>query len=195
MAEIFEKKEVLGGEEITVCYRKAREPVDPAEDLDLSKLEGIASTAHGFCAKFNQREYKTEDGIICMQDVPVKLRDGTTIYTDIYRPDTSQPVPLIVSWSYYGKRPGDGMSEWQIMGVPPGTTSKMSKFESPDPGYWCHYGYAIANVDPRGTGHSEGDINMFGSQDARDGYDFIEWAAQQYWCSGRVGMGATPAWP
>lgn len=189
MAEIFEKREVLCGEEITVCYRRAREPVDPAEDLDLSKLEGIGATAHGFCAKFNQRTYKNEDGILCMQDVPVRMRDGVTIYTDIYRPDTVEPIPVIVSWSYYGKRPGDGMSEWQIMGVPPGTTSKMSKFESPDPGYWCRHGYAVANVDPRGTGHSEGDINMFGTQDAQDGCDFIEWVARQFWCNGRVGMG------
>ena len=64
----------------------------------------------------------------------------------------------------------------------------MSKFESPDPGYWCHQGYAVANVDPRGTGHSQGDINMFGTQDGRDGYDFIEWVAKQPWCNGKVGM-------
>lgn len=81
------------------------------------------------------------------------------------------------------------MSEWQVMGVPPGTISTMSKFESPDPGFWCRHGYAIANVDPRGTGHSEGDINLFGTQDAKDGYDFIEWVAGQHWCNGRVGMG------
>ena len=41
------------------------------------------------------------------------------------------------------------------MGVPPHTVSDMSKFESPDPGYWCRHGYAIANVDPRGIGHSK----------------------------------------
>jgi len=187
--ELFTKKEVFNGEEIETLYRQARVPVDPEEGLDLSKLEGIAATAHGFCAKFNQRTYVNEDGIICEQDVPVILRDGTTIYTDIYRPEGQTNIPCIVSWSYYGKRPGDGMSEWQVMGVPPGTISTMSKFESPDPGYWCRQGYAVANVDPRGTGHSEGDINMFGTQDAKDGYDFIEWVATQHWCNGRVGMG------
>lgn len=187
--QVFSKKEVFNGKEIEVFYRKAREPVDPPEDLDLAKLEGLAATGHGFCAKFNQRTYKNEDGIICEQDVPVKLRDGTIIYTDIYRPEGETNIPCIVSWSYYGKRPGDGMSEWQVMGVPPGTISKMSKFESPDPGYWCRHGYAVANVDPRGVGHSEGDINLFGTQDAIDGYDFIEWVAQQHWCNGRVGMG------
>jgi predicted acyl esterase len=189
MAETFSKKEVFNGEEIETLYRQCRIPVDPEEGLDLSKIGGMASTAHGFCAKFNQRTYETEDGLICMQDVPVTLRDGVKIYTDIYRPKTIEKIPVIISWSYYGKRPGDGMSEWQVMGVVPGTISTMSKFESPDPGYWCHKGYAVANVDPRGTGHSEGDINMFGTQDARDGYDFIEWIATQPWCSGKVGMG------
>lgn len=188
MPEYFTKKEKFGDTEIETIYRKARVPIDPEEGLDLSKLPGMASTAHGFCAKFNQRVYKTEDGIICEQDVPVKMRDGITIYTDIYRPEGETNVPVLISWSMYGKRPGDGMSEWQVMGVVPGTISKMAKFESPDPGYWCHQGYAVANVDPRGVGHSEGDINMFGSQDARDGYDFIEWIAKQHWCSGKVGM-------
>lgn len=186
--QVFPRKETFNGEEIEVYYRQARTPVDPDEDLDLSKLEGLAATGHGFCAKFNQRTYVNEDGIICEQDVPVELRDGTIIYTDIYRPEGETNIPCIISWSYYGKRPGDGMSEWQVMGVPPGTISNMSKFESPDPGYWCRHGYAVANVDPRGVGHSEGDINLFGTQDAEDGYDFIEWVAQQHWCNGRVGM-------
>lgn len=185
--KIFTKNEEFKGVEVETYYRQARVPVDPEEGLDLSKMEGIASTAHGFCAKFNPRTYE-EDGIICEQDVAVTLRDGTVIYTDIYRPKGQENIPCLVSWSYYGKRPGDGMSEWQIMGVPPGTVSRMSKFESPDPGFWCHQGYAVANVDPRGVGHSEGDINMFGTQDARDGYDFIEWVAVQPWCNGKVGM-------
>lgn len=181
------RKSIIRGEEIDWAFRKAREPVDPEEGLDLSKLEGIAATAHGFCAKFNPRTY-VENGVRCDQDVGVKMRDGTTIYVDIYRPDNDEKVPVIISWSYFGKRPGDGMSEWQIMGVPPGTVSRMAKFESPDPNFWCHQGYAIANVDPRGVGHSEGDCYFFSQQDCEDGYDFIEWCAEQPWCTGKVGM-------
>ncbi|MGD9211381.1 MAG: CocE/NonD family hydrolase [Desulfobacteraceae bacterium] len=191
--KIYKKKEIFNGVEIETLYRKARIPVDPEEGLDLSKEKGLAATAHGFCAKFNQRTYTTPEGFTCEQDVPVTLRDGTVIYTDIYRPKGATNIPCIVSWSYYGKRPGEGMSEWQIMGVPPGTVSRMSKFESPDPGFWCHHGYAVANVDPRGCGHSEGDVNLFGTQDARDGYDFIEWLAEQPWCSGKIGMGGNSA--
>lgn len=182
------EKRVFGGVEMDAIFRETRIPVDPEEGTDLSKLEGLAATAHGFCAAFNQRTYETEDGLICEQDIPVKLRDGTTIYTDIFRPKNATNIPCLVSWSMYGKRPGDGMSEWQVMGVPPGTISTMAKFESPDPAYWCHHGYAVANVDPRGVGHSEGDIDMFGTQDGRDGYDFVEWLAERWWCSGKVGM-------
>jgi len=192
--KLFSKKQVFDGEEIEVFYRQAREPIDPAEGLDLSKIGGLAATAHGFCAKFNQRTYKNEDGILCEQDVPVTLRDGTVIYADIYRLEGAENIPCLVSWSAYGKRPGDGMSEWQVMGVPPGTISTMSKFESPDPGFWCHHGYAVANVDPRGVGHSQGDICIMGTQDARDGYDFIEWVAKQHWCNGRVGMASSNSW-
>ncbi|MFV0363887.1 MAG: CocE/NonD family hydrolase, partial [Suipraeoptans sp.] len=45
-----------------------------------------------------------------------------------------------------------------------------------------------ANVDPRGIGHSDGDFVQFGTQDGLDGYDFIEWAATQDWCNGKVGL-------
>lgn len=136
----------------------------------------------------NQRTYIPEDGIVCEQDVAVKMRDGVTIYADIYRPVGAENIPAILSWSFYGKRPFDAQSEWKIMGVPASTVSNMSKFESADPGYWCRRGYAVANVDPRGIGHSEGDFIQFGTQDGRDGYDFIEWIAAQPWCNGRVGL-------
>ena len=174
--EYFTKKEVFQGEEIEAVYRVARKPVANQEEVDLSNAEDpMARMGQGFCPAFNQRTYEAAPGILCDQDVPVKMRDGVTIYTDIYRPVDSMTnkVPVIVSWSWFGKRPGDGMSEWQIMGVPPQTVSNMAKFESPDPAYWCHQGYAVANVDVRGAGHSEGDVHMFTHQDREDGYDFV----------------------
>ncbi len=190
MAEKIRKKEIFNGVEIETIYREARRPAPPkvrsAEEGP--PTDPMEAMGHGFCPPFNQRTYVAEDGITCEQDIPVALRDGTIIYTDIYRPMGQTNIPALISWSYFGKRPGDGFDEWQIMGVPPGTVSRMTKFESPDPAYWCRHGYAVANVDPRGVGHSQGDINMFGTQDGRDGYDFIEWLARQYWCNGKVGM-------
>lgn len=187
------KKEVFGGVEMETVYRQGKTPVDPKDENRDAGGPGMNSMGMGVCPALNPRTYECAPGIICEQDVPVKMRDGVTIYVDIFRPKDKVGIPCIISWSFYGKRPGEGMSEWQIMGVGPGTVSKLTKFESPDPLYWCYNDYAIANVDPRGVGHSEGDVSIFGTQDARDGYDFIEWVAQQYWCNGKVGMGGNSA--
>lgn len=188
MARKLEIKTVMkqfGDEEIECIYTKMRIPLSQEE---LDKIPNEERENYDFLSPLNRRDYYPEEGILCQQDIPVKMRDGATIYVDMYRPVTEAKVPVIISWSFYGKRPFDGQSEWKVMGVPPGTISNMSKFESPDPGYWCHQGYAVANVDPRGIGHSEGDFDQFGTQDGRDGYDFIEWVAAQDWCNSKVGM-------
>lgn len=124
------------------------------------------------------------------RDVPVKLRDDTTIYTDVFRPVGNESVPAIVAWSPYGKEVG---GQWlddvpDRSGVPLSAVSELQKFEGPDPAYWVEQGYAVLNPDARGTGHSEGNITFWGRQLAEDGYDFIEWTAQQPWCTGKVGM-------
>ena len=191
--KLFTKVETFRGVEMETIYRQGKVPVDPKDENRDAGGPGMNSMGMGVCPELNPRTYECAPGIICEQDVAVKMRDGVTIYVDIYRPKDKTNIPVIISWSFYGKRPGDGMSEWQIMGVAPGTVSKLTKFESTDPLYWCYKDYAIANVDPRGVGHSEGDVNCFGTQDARDGYDFIEWVAQQPWCNGKVGMGGNSA--
>lgn len=179
------KMKKFGDEEIECIYTKMREPVSMEE---LEKIPPEDRENYDYLPPLNQRTYIPEEGILCEQDVAVKMRDGVTIYVDIYRPITQEKVPVIISWSFYGKRPFEGQSEWKIMGVPPGTVSNMSKFESPDPGFWCRQGYAVANVDPRGIGHSEGDFEQFGTQDGQDGYDFIEWVTAQHWCNGRAAL-------
>lgn len=184
-AERIIKKEIYGGKEFEVIYRKAKTPVSPQylESLPPEKRAGL-----GAAPEINQRTYIAEEGILCEQDVPVFLRDGTKIYADIFRPVGEAKVPVILSWSFFGKRPGEGSADYQILGVPPQTVSHMAKFEGPDPAYWCRQGYAIANVDPRGVGRSEGDLKFHGEEPGLDGYDFIEWVAKQHWCNGKVGM-------
>lgn len=195
---LFLKPETFKGVEMMTAYLVARQPNDNQEEVDLSASDDpMARMGQGFCPPFNQRIYQVAPGVICMQDQEVVMRDGCKIYADIFRPGDldedgnvieGAKVPAIVSWSWFGKRPGDGMSEWQIMGVPPMTVSKTAKFESPDPLYWCYQGYAVANVDVRGAGHSEGNVHMFTHQDREDGYDFVEWLGVQPWCNGNIGM-------
>ncbi|MET0702271.1 MAG: hypothetical protein ABWY93_21665, partial [Mycobacterium sp.] len=41
--------------------------------------------------------------IVLDKDIAVTLRDGVTIYVDVYRPVGTEKVPVIVAWSPYGK--------------------------------------------------------------------------------------------
>jgi hypothetical protein len=55
--------------------------------------------------------------------------------------------------------------------------------------YLARRGYALCRVDVRGTGSSGGvALDEYTETETRDGYDVVEWLAEQPWCSGAVGM-------
>lgn len=130
-------------------------------------------------------------------DVAVTMRDGATLYMDVYRPPGSEQagaaaVPALLCWSPFGKK-FNGLASLRLMtpwnlGIPDGTLSGLEKFEAPDPADWVARGYAIVNVDARGTGDSEGVMAVLGTQEAEDGYDTVEAVAALPWCTGAVGM-------
>ncbi|KAM0415969.1 hypothetical protein ACHAPT_013068 [Fusarium lateritium] len=132
--------------------------------------------------------------ILVEHDVGIKVRDGCTLYADIYRPPTSgtnDKVPAILAWSPFGKK-CNGITvmsglPWG-MGIPNGTMSGLERFEGPDPAEYCPQGYAVVNVDARGSGHSEGSVVIMGTQEGEDGYDVIEEIAKMDWCSGNIGL-------
>lgn len=130
--------------------------------------------------------------ILLERDAAVPLRDGSIIYADIFRPLGTDKVPTIVAWGPYGKGCGwlslDLPSFPNRWNIPVGALSNLQSFEGPDPAYWCNHGYAVANVDARGVFMSEGDIRFWGTQEAQDGYDFIEWVAAQGWSNGKIGL-------
>ncbi|WP_372983698.1 CocE/NonD family hydrolase [Microbacterium sp.] len=132
--------------------------------------------------------------IVFEKDVAITLRDGVTLYADVFRPVTDEPVPVIVAWSPYGKGQGTSMSVmgvFGLVGLPNSVVSGLEKFEAADPAYWLAQGYAICNPDIRGVVDSEGDSVLWDRQDGLDAYDVIEWLAEQEWCSGKVGMSGT----
>lgn len=132
--------------------------------------------------------------IVFEKDVAVPLRDGTTIYVDVFRPADMDNVPVIVAWSPYGKGQGTSMSVmgvFGLVGLDNGIVSGLEKFEGPDPAYWCEQGYAVCNPDIRGVVDSEGDSVLWDRQEGRDCHDLIEWLAEQEWCSGKVGLSGT----
>lgn len=124
------------------------------------------------------------------RNVPVTLRDGVVIFTDVFRPVHQGPNPAIVSWSPYGKEVGsESLDDFPgRAGVALGRLSELNKFEGVDPAYWVSKGYVVLHPDSRGAYRSEGNLVYWGTQLGEDGYDFIEWAAQQSWSNGKVGM-------
>lgn len=132
--------------------------------------------------------------IVFEKDVAVTVHDGVKIYVDVFRPVGAEKVPVIIAWSPYGKSGGSAPRTtglFNMLGMDNGMLSGLAKFEGPDPAYWCAQGYAVCNPDARGVAHSEGDIAMIGTQEARDCHDIIEWLAEQDWCNGKVGMTGT----
>jgi predicted acyl esterase len=132
--------------------------------------------------------------VLFEKDVAVTLRDGVTIYVDVFRPVGEERVPVLIAWSPYGKSQGTAPSVtglFGVIGLASNVVSGLEKFEGPDPAYWCANGYAICNPDSRGIAESEGDSVMFGRQEGEDCYDLIEWLAEQEWCTGKVAMTGT----
>jgi len=175
-------KKTYGGKEFEIPYIVVETSNDET-----------AATGRGFYAPFNPRSYECVPGIICEQDVACKLRDGTTIYSDIYRPKDQTDIPVIVEYTSYGKRPWEVPQQWQVVGTAPGLYSKYTAFECADPTFWCPAGYAVAVVDSRGAGCSEGDMYLWGEEYGEDTYDYIEWVAEQWWCNGKVTMAGNSA--
>ena len=55
--------------------------------------------------------------------------------------------------------------------------------------YLARRGYVLCRVDVRGTGSSGGiALDEYTETETRDGYDVVEWLADQPWCTGAVGM-------
>jgi putative CocE/NonD family hydrolase len=73
-------------------------------------------------------------------------------------------------------------------GVPDADVSNYTIYEGPDPIYWCDHGYGILHADHGGAWGSEGALTVMTRQEAQDCFDLIEWAAEQDWSNGIIGM-------
>lgn len=184
-----------------IDYRTLRSKTDPAafypglesETVTLSAGSTFGPTGDEgpMGARWHGGTRRLPADVLFERDVPVALRDGTTIYVDVYRPPGATDVPAIIAWSPYGKQGGFwGHGQAHVMGrsARQEWISGLQKFEGPDPAEWVANGYAVINADARGAYSSEGDLQWFGTQEGKDGYDLVEWAAERDWSNGRVGL-------
>ena len=100
------------------------------------------------------------------RNVAVPMRDGVQLRADLLRPSSQGRFPTLVYRTPYGK--DDALKAY---------TTFVHAVER---------GYAVVVQDVRGRYRSAGEFRPY-EREGRDGYDTIEWAAQQPWSNGRVG--------
>ncbi|HSD29468.1 MAG TPA: CocE/NonD family hydrolase [Vicinamibacteria bacterium] len=95
--------------------------------------------------------------------VRVPMRDGVALVADVYRPTADGRFPVLLQRTPYNR-------------ADPGTGVLLAS-----------HGYVVVLQDTRGRFASEGQFYPF-RDEARDGYDTVEWAAALPYADGRVGM-------
>jgi predicted acyl esterase len=142
--------------------------------------------------------YEPAAGSLSIQrDLPVVVRDGTTLRVNVVLPAGAGPFPVLLSAHPYGKdnlptRRGRGWRvsiQYRVLRqTGPLHFSSLTGWEAPDPAWWAAQGYAVVNCDLRGAGTSQGTASLFSAQEGEDVHDLIEWAAAQPWSTGAVGL-------
>ncbi len=96
-----------------------------------------------------------------------RMRDGTVLRADVYRPDDPGRFPTLLCRTPYDKERREALGR------------KLAEL-----------GYAVAIQDVRGRYASDGEFRpgLYSAEhdDAEDGYDAVEWAASLPWSTGRV---------
>ncbi|KAI7579056.1 alpha/beta-hydrolase, partial [Hortaea werneckii] len=120
--------------------------------------------------------------------VPLKSSEGL-VRVNVYRPRTQAPVPVLATYGPYGKDiPYKDFHPKSFSEVNPHQKSEHSAWETPDPLYWTQQGYAIVRADERGCGQSPGLLDTMSKGTSEAFFEVIEWAADQPWSSGKVGL-------
>lgn len=103
------------------------------------------------------------------QEFMIPMRDGVKLATDVYFPAGKGPWPLVLARTPYDKRGGAATLD-------PAAGRKYTE-----------RGFIYAIQDQRGRFASEGEYTPH-ENEMHDGYDTVEWLAEQPWATGKIGM-------
>jgi putative CocE/NonD family hydrolase len=111
---------------------------------------------------------------IGMEEIWIPMPDGVRLAADLYLPQGAGPderFPVLLEYLPYRK-----------------TESRSRNYSLY--AYFIRRGYAVARVDIRGTGNSEGKLIPYEYSDREndDGEVVIDWLSRQPWSNGNVGM-------
>ena len=100
------------------------------------------------------------------ENVMIPMRDGTLLAADIHQTrGESGPLPVLLQRTPYNKAAAPRLAE---------------------AGFFAENGYVAVMQDCRGRYASQGGFSKY-VDEGRDGYDTVEWLANQPWCNGKVG--------
>ncbi|WP_405590216.1 CocE/NonD family hydrolase [Streptomyces sp. NBC_01092] len=102
--------------------------------------------------------------------VRMTTRDGVTLTADLYRPADDGRWPVLLHRTPYDRR----------------DSFRLSAIVA-DPLWLARQGFAVLVQDTRGRFESGGELDFI-TQEYNDSYDAIDWAAEQPWSNGNVGM-------
>jgi uncharacterized protein len=126
------------------------------------------------------------------KDVYVPMRDGVHLAVDVYRPAGEGRRAAVLLVTPYSK---DAAFEMPLgsdgrpvpLPLPPMPEGVNPMLLSVRP--LVNAGFVVAVADARGTGYSEGMYDYYNFEGGPfDGYDTVEWVAEEAWCDGNVGM-------
>jgi len=141
--------------------------------LALLSCSILPTPGHEAEAQENSYEALTEIAIV-EELVMVPMRDGIRLATNVYRPRTSEDVPVP---TIFVKTPYN-MNMWRDGEHLTGRYGAILEA--------VRRGYAYVNQNERGRYYSEGEWDILGPP-TTDGYDALTWISNQPWSNGKVG--------
>ncbi len=140
---------------------------------------------------------ESRDGMLIDFHTPIEMDDGVVLRADVFRPEAPGRYPVLMTYGLYGK----GLSfqdevyrmQWEKLvrkepSILEGSTNQYQTWETPDPERWVPDGYVVVRIDSRGAGWSPGVLDPRNYRETLDAYQCVEWAAEQEWSNGKVGM-------
>ncbi|MGF7216335.1 hypothetical protein GGR92_002500 [Spirosoma lacussanchae] len=136
-------------------------------------LYAVLLMLSSLAARAQEDIYKQLQAVAIIEPkVMMPMRDGVRLATDIYRPKTDKPVPIIFSKTPYNFNGwGDGEQR---------QNSYQAALDA------VKHGYAYVVQNERGKFFSEGDWDILGPP-TTDGYDAFAWMSKQPWSNGKIG--------
>ncbi|MGA8759157.1 MAG: CocE/NonD family hydrolase [Stellaceae bacterium] len=119
-----------------------------------------------------------EPRISVERDLIVPVRDGIGLATDVFRPVSGGPFPVLLERTPYDKSAPSRSERTAAVAAP------RSRVEVAE--YFVRHGYAVVYQDCRGRYKSGGRFTKYLSE-AEDGFDTLAWVMRQPWCNGRIG--------